>query len=113
MTSSSQNTGQQELPALNHQRSKSTEAYKKQLDSRHSMEAQLKSHGFQITLSEPVPITSFSPSFTIRCVKVFLNGTYLGMYNPLYKDFRVRDARLSAWCHIMGEKYYEYQSARL
>lgn len=113
MTSSSLNTGQQELPELNQQRQKSSAAFKKQLDLRHSMEARLKSHGFQISLSMPVTIAAFSPHFTIRCVHVRLNGDYLGIYNPYYNKFLVDDARLSAWCHIMGEAYHERQKARL
>lgn len=113
MTSSSQNTGQQELPALNQQRQESNEAFKKQLDLRHSMEARLKSHGFQVTLSEPVTPAGYNPPFHIRCVQIRLNGDYLGMYNPFYNQFSVSDARLSAWCHIMGEEYYERQKARL
>ncbi|AZU99668.1 hypothetical protein SBP1_gp076 [Vibrio virus vB_VspP_SBP1] len=113
MTSSSRNTGQQELPALNRSRQLSNDAYKKQLDLRHSMEAQLRSHGFQVTLSQPVVVSGFKPSFNVRCLQIRLNGDYLGMYNPFYGQFSVSDARLSAWCHIMGEKYYENQKARL
>lgn len=113
MTSSSQNTGPHVLPELNRSRKQSNDAYRKQLDLRHSMEAQLRSHGFQVTLSAPVKISGFTPSFEVRCLQIRLNGDYLGMYNPYYNAFRVRDARLSAWCHIMGEEYYEHQEARL
>jgi hypothetical protein len=82
------------------------------LDLRHSMEARLKSHGFQVTLNHPVRVQGFRPNFEVRCVSIFLNEDYLGLFNPFYNQFIVSDARLSAWCHIMGEKYHEKQKAR-
>lgn len=112
MTSSLQNIGHLELPDVNKMRQQSNAAFKKQLDLRHSMEARLKSHGFQVTLNHPVNVQGFKPNFQVRCVSIFLNGDYLGLFNPFYNQFLVSDARLSAWCHIMGEKYHEKQKAR-
>lgn len=114
MTQSEHSTGHPESSAAKKQtkRELSQNAFKKQLHLRHDMEAQLKSHGFNVVVAEPVEAHGYTPTFTVRTLRISLNGTYLGSYNSLYNRMMAEDPRLAAWAHIMGVDCYATQRAR-
>ena len=70
------------------------------------MEAQLKSHGFSVQVGDPQQAHTYAPPITFRTLRVYLNNTYLGSFNPMWELFFVKDPRLATWAHIMGYNYH-------